>query len=77
MRRFIRVDLPPEPIINDKCVRKRLKQSLCDSCSKVCPVDAITFSLLNVEIDNERCFQCGNCLFTCPVDAIENISPHA
>lgn len=76
MRRFIRVDLPPEPIINDKCVRKRLKQSLCDSCSKVCPVDAITFSLLNVEIDNERCFQCGNCLFTCPVDAIENISPH-
>ena len=49
MRRFIRVDLPPEPIINDKCVRKRLKQSLCDSCSKVCPVDAITFSLLNVE----------------------------
>ncbi|MFU9074986.1 4Fe-4S binding protein [Proteus sp. LHD240705] len=76
MRRFIKVDLPPEPIINDKCVRKRLKQSLCDSCSKVCPVGAITFAHLDVKIDNELCFQCGNCLFTCPVDAIENIAPH-
>lgn len=76
MRRFIKVDLPPEPVINDKCVRKRLKQSLCDSCLRSCPVGAITFGHLNVEIDNELCFQCGNCLFTCPVDAIENITPH-
>lgn len=43
MRHFIRMDLPPEPIINDKCVRKRLKNSVCDSCSQVCPVGAISF----------------------------------
>lgn len=42
MRHFIRMDLPPEPIINDKCVRKRLKNSVCDSCSQVCPVGAIS-----------------------------------
>ncbi|WP_066745430.1 4Fe-4S binding protein [Proteus myxofaciens] len=76
MRRFIKVELPPEPVINNRCVRKRLKQSLCDSCAKVCPVDAVNFAPLNVTIDNERCFQCGNCLFTCPVNAIENITPH-
>ncbi|EMV2014222.1 hypothetical protein AABY23_003398 [Proteus mirabilis] len=59
MRRFIRVDLPPEPIINDKCVRKRLKQSLCDSCSKVCPVDAIT-----------SCILCSACAKVCDEGAI-------
>lgn len=76
MRHFIRMDLPPEPIINDKCVRKRLKNSVCDSCSQVCPVGAISFETMNATIDNQLCYQCGNCLFSCPVDAIENISPH-
>lgn len=76
MRRFIKVDLPPDPIINDKCVRKRLKNSVCDSCSQTCPVGAITFGISEATINNELCYQCGNCLFSCPVDAIENIAPH-
>ncbi|HEM7153495.1 TPA: 4Fe-4S binding protein [Providencia stuartii] len=76
MRHFIRMDLPPEPSINDKCVRKRLKNSVCDSCSQVCPVGAISFETMNATIDNQLCYQCGNCLFSCSVDAIENISPH-
>lgn len=76
MRRFIRVELPPEPVINDKCVRRRLKNSVCDSCAQVCPVDAITFDTMDAVINNQLCYQCGNCLFSCPVDAIDNISPH-
>lgn len=76
MRHLIKVELPPEPTINHRCIRKHLKQSLCDNCAKVCPINAIKFTYLDAIIDNESCFQCGNCLFTCPVDAIENIKPH-
>ncbi|QCJ70153.1 ferredoxin [Providencia heimbachae] len=76
MRRFMNIDLPPEPLINDSCVRKRLKNSICDNCATSCPVDAVSFTHMNAKIDNELCFQCGNCLFSCPVDAIENIAPH-
>lgn len=76
MRRFIKVDHSPQPIINDKCVRKRLKNSVCDSCAQTCPVNAITFGAMDAMIDNQLCYQCGNCLFSCPVDAIENIAPH-
>ncbi len=76
MRRFISLELPPEPIINGQCVRKRLKNSICDNCATSCPVGAVSFSHMDAEINNELCFQCGNCLFACPVDAIENIKPH-
>lgn len=63
MRHFIRMDLPPEPIINDKCVRKRLKNSVCDSCSQVCPVGAISFETMNATIDNQLCYQLGTVCF--------------
>ncbi|MEY0692798.1 4Fe-4S binding protein [Providencia rettgeri] len=76
MRRFISLELPTEPIINGQCVRKRLKNSICDNCAISCPVGAVSFSHMDAEINNELCFQCGNCLFACPVDAIENIKPH-
>lgn len=76
MRHFIAVELPPEPTINDKCVKKRLKNSVCDSCSQTCPVGAISLGVMRASIDNQICYQCGNCLFVCPVDAIENITPH-
>lgn len=76
MRSFISLELPPEPIINGQCVRKRLKNSICDNCATSCPVGAVSFSHMDAEINNELCFQCGNCLFACPVDAIENIKPH-
>lgn len=76
MRRFINLELPPEPTINNNCVRKRLKNSICDNCATSCPVGAVSFSHMAAAIDNELCFQCGNCLFSCPVDAIQNIAPH-
>ncbi|UBX48586.1 4Fe-4S binding protein [Providencia alcalifaciens] len=76
MRRFIQLDLPPEPVINEKCVHKRLKNSVCGNCASSCPVGAISFGFMDAKIDNELCYQCGNCLFSCPVDAIENIQPH-
>ena len=76
MRSFIQLELPPEPAINDKCVRKHLKNSLCNNCAKSCPVGAISFTPMNATIDSQACFQCGSCLFTCPVDAIDNITPH-
>ncbi|MCU6225320.1 4Fe-4S dicluster domain-containing protein, partial [Morganella morganii] len=59
--------------MNDHCVRKKLKNSQCDNCAACCPADAVTFGYLDVNIDNDRCFQCGNCLFVCPSDAIEHI----
>ncbi len=61
------------PAVNNRCVRKKLKNSTCNSCATHCPADAVSFGYLDVRIDNERCFQCGNCLFVCPSDAIENI----
>ena len=47
----------------------------CDTCRKVCPVDAIQGHLgAKHKIDDQRCVTCGQCLISCPFNAIEQMS---
>ena len=47
----------------------------CDTCRKVCPVDAIQGHLGSKhKIDDQRCVTCGQCLISCPFNAIEQMS---
>ena len=46
----------------------------CDTCRKVCPVDAIQGHLgAKHKIDDQRCVTCGQCLISCPFNAIEQM----
>lgn len=55
-------------INEDKC-------EACDTCRKVCPVDAIQGHLgAKHKIDDQRCLSCGQCLISCPFNAIEQMS---
>ncbi len=38
----------------------------CGWCSAICPVNAISVSSDNLEIDEEKCFKCGLCFSVCP-----------
>lgn len=47
----------------------------CDTCRKVCPVDAITGGLgAKHAIDDQKCLSCGQCLIACPFNAIEQMA---
>ena len=47
----------------------------CDTCRKVCPVDAIEGGLgAKHHIDDQKCLTCGQCLIDCPFEAIEQMS---
>lgn len=55
-------------ISKEKCVG-------CDTCSKMCPVDAIAGGLgVAHKIKNDACLSCGQCLTACPFGAIEQMS---
>jgi iron only hydrogenase large subunit-like protein len=58
--------MPIIRINNDKC-------NECNTCVKVCPVQAIQFNNDNetLSIDNNRCIACGNCFVQCNAGAIE------
>jgi len=38
----------------------------CGWCSAICPVNAISVTSENLEIDEEKCFKCGLCFSVCP-----------
>ncbi|WP_332555451.1 4Fe-4S binding protein [Citrobacter sp.] len=65
---------PAPPGVGASCVRKRLPHHTCDACRQVCPVQAITFTVNAVMLDDASCIRCGHCLFACPVDALENLN---
>ena len=47
----------------------------CDTCRKVCPVDAIDGGIgAKHKINDQKCLSCGQCLISCPFNAIEQMS---
>lgn len=56
------------------CVRSLLKNSTCNSCVDVCPVDAIEINSKNrislPSLNLFRCLGCGGCVSGCPSSAL-------
>ena len=55
----------------------KINKDLCDicgTCVAVCPVDAISVSEFEVNIDNNKCIMCMNCVTVCPVKAISEVN---
>ncbi|MFX0560150.1 4Fe-4S dicluster domain-containing protein [Tepidibacillus infernus] len=48
------------------CLQVRYTQSNCKSCQNACPYQAISIDRSKVEIESERCDQCGICSHVCP-----------
>ena len=51
-----------------KCTRCSCKGA-CEGCVEACPVEALKRGKL-VEIDHEKCIECGACAAACEHDAI-------
>lgn len=45
----------------------------CNLCSEVCRHDAIRRGKSGIEIDHERCRECGACVSICPTGAIQSL----
>jgi len=44
----------------------------CQTCAKICPVDAISLNKKNQpKIDENKCIKCQTCEICCPVKAIK------
>ncbi len=43
----------------------------CTRCADVCPAEAVTLTEDGVQIDQQRCTECGNCIATCPTGALQ------
>ena len=43
----------------------------CTRCAEVCPEQAVTLTGDGVQIDQQRCTECGNCIATCPTGALQ------
>ncbi|MDO5851147.1 MAG: 4Fe-4S binding protein [Methanobacteriaceae archaeon] len=52
-------------IIKDWCL-------YCGECAGVCAFEAITVHEVKIEIDDEKCTNCGVCIKACPVNALES-----
>ncbi len=42
----------------------------CNTCSSVCPVDAIEVRSDGFAFSNEKCISCGACCLVCPTQCI-------
>ncbi|WP_457644085.1 4Fe-4S binding protein [Persephonella sp.] len=52
------------------CTHVYFRNSSCDKCLKVCPIeDAISFDNGRLEINEEKCINCGACFGICPTEA--------
>ena len=60
----------------DLCCRNRHHLSSCTRCIDVCPADALELSD-GLQIDPDRCRQCGICATVCPTGALEARAPSA
>jgi len=52
--------------ITSKCIG-------CHACKIFCPQKAVYYGVRKMEIDQEKCVQCGTCYNECPIDVIEEI----
>jgi len=52
--------------ITSKCIG-------CHACKIFCPQKAIYYGVRKMEIDQEKCVQCGTCFNECPISVIEEI----
>jgi len=52
--------------ITNKCVG-------CHACKVFCPRKAIFYGERKMEIDQDKCVQCGTCYNECPVSVISEI----
>lgn len=47
------------------CARSRLLLASCDSCQRICPVDAIDLANRNPAVNQQACTLCGACSAVC------------
>ncbi len=45
----------------------------CHACKIFCPQKAVYFGVRKMEIDQDKCNQCGTCYNECPISVIEEI----
>jgi ferredoxin len=45
----------------------------CHACKIFCPEKAIYYGVRKMEIDQDKCNQCGTCYSECPISVIEEI----
>lgn len=66
-------ELGPRPVLimAQRCSPVRNRNSKCDRCVAICPIDeTITIEKNNLLIDFERCVSCGACTTACPTNAL-------
>jgi ferredoxin len=52
--------------ITSKCIG-------CHACKIFCPQKAVYFGVRKMEIDQDKCVQCGTCYNECPISVIEEV----
>jgi len=52
--------------ITDQCIG-------CHACKVFCPQKAIYYGERKMEIDQEKCVQCGTCYNECPIYVIDEV----
>jgi ferredoxin len=66
----------PVFVVDDKrCLNRLNRAAACDRCARACAVDAISIVNGQVQVDEERCVQCGACIQTCPVEVFNGRDP--
>jgi len=45
----------------------------CHACKIFCPQKAVYYGVRKMEIDQDKCVQCGTCYSECPISVIEEI----
>lgn len=71
-------ELGPRPVLimAQRCSPVRNRNSKCDRCVAICPIDeTITIEKNNLLIDFERCVSCGACTTACPTNALAPLDP--
>ena len=66
-----RIEKRPLNIFVSQCLKERDRSLNCEACQAACPVQAVDLSA-GVEVDFNRCIDCGICVNICPTGAFES-----